>query len=330
MRCVFVDTLRIFVIKLSISDSLFYFPYKPHSIEQERMMKMIRAKKTEFDTACESIIQLVPCLAAVPGDIKSRATEIRLKVGQPLRVRYDDTYYITQDVVDSSIIQRCIEAFCRYSVHNYENDISNGFITLKGGHRAGFCGTAVYNGDKLNYIKNISSVNIRIAREHKGCAEPLAELFGRENVYGLLIAGKPLSGKTTLLRDLCRILGEKYRLSIIDERNEIAACYEGVNQLSAGSMSDIFTGFCKKDGIERAVRTMAPDYVVLDELGADAESIRRLMNCGVGIIMTIHAQSEKELMNNESVADLKRIGALSHIAVLSGKAKGVVEKVINV
>lgn len=309
---------------------MFYFLYKPHSIEQERMMKMIRAKKTEYDTACESIIHIIPCLTSVPTDIRMRATEIRFKVGQPVKVRYDDTYYVLQTIIDSSVIQQCIEAFCRYSVHNYENDIANGFITLKGGHRAGFSGTAVYTDNRISYIKNISSVNIRIAREHTGCAERLSELFDRENVYGLLIAGKPLSGKTTLLRDLCRILGEKYRLSVIDERNEIAACYEGVNQLSVGSMSDIFTGFQKKDGIERAVRTMSPDYVVLDELGADAESIKKLMNCGVGVIMTAHAQNESELIKNEAIVSLKAIGALSHIAVLSGKAKGVVDRIINV
>ena len=293
------------------------------------MMKMIRAKKTEYDTACECILHIVPSLTSVPNDIKHKATEIRLKAGQPVRIRYEDTYLTLQTIIDITAIKQCIEAFCRYSVYNYENDIANGFITLKGGHRAGFCGNAVYTDNRISYIKNVSSVNIRIAREHKGCAEALSDIFEKENVFGLLIAGRPLTGKTTVLRDLCRIIGDRYRLAIIDERNEIAACYEGINQLSTGDLSDVFTGFNKQDGIERAVRTMSPDYVVLDELGADIDSIRSLMNCGVGIIMTAHLQDERELVNNEAVKSLKGIGALSHIAMLSDKEKGVIDRIIR-
>ncbi|MBQ8410379.1 MAG: hypothetical protein IJX15_01415, partial [Ruminiclostridium sp.] len=140
---------------------------------------------------------------------------------------------------------------------------------------------------------------------------------------------RPLTGKTTVLRDLCRIIGDRHRLAIIDERNEISACYEGINQLSTGDLSDVFTGFNKQDGIERAVRTMSPDYVVLDELGADIESIRSLMNCGVGIIMTAHLQSERELINNDAVKSLKEIGALSHIAMLSDNVKCVIDRIIR-
>lgn len=291
---------------------------------------MIRSKKNEFDTACESIAHIIPALMTIPCEIKEKATEIRLKTGQAIRIRYDDTYYILQTMFTLQMAKECIEAFCRYSMHNYEKDIANGFITLKGGHRAGFCGTAVYTDSKISYIKNINSVNIRIAREHIGCAEFLSELFKTDRVKGLLIAGKPLSGKTTLLRDLCRIIGEKYRLSIIDERNEISACYDGICQLSSGNLSDVFTGFDKKDGIERAIRTMSPDYVVLDELGADVESIRNLMNCGVGVILTAHAHTEKELLNNNAIIQLKEVGALSHIALISDKANGLIDKIIRI
>ena len=291
---------------------------------------MIRSKKNEFDTACESIIHIIPALMTIPCEIKEKATEIRLKTGQAIRVRYDDTYYVLQTMFTLQMAKECIEAFCRYSMHNYEKDIANGFITLKGGHRAGFSGSAVYTDDKLSYIKNISSVNIRIAREHIGCSDVLSELFERERVKGLLIVGKPLSGKTTILRDLCRIIGDKYRLAVIDERNEIAACYEGVNQLSTGSLSDIFTGFEKNDGIERAIRTMSPDYIVLDELGADLDNIENMLNSGVGLIMTAHACGEKEIRNNYNVKALMNFNAISHIAVLSESKKGKIDKVVRV
>ncbi|MBR4306193.1 MAG: hypothetical protein IKT78_05045, partial [Ruminiclostridium sp.] len=272
----------------------------------------------------------IPSLMSVPSEIKEKAMEIRFKTGQPIRIRYANTYYTLQDNFSPSMAKECIDAFCRYSVHNYEDDIKNGFITLKGGHRAGFSGTAVYTGGKISYIKNISSVNIRIAREHIGLSDSLTRIFYEEAVKGLLIIGKPLSGKTTILRDLCRNIGESYRLSIIDERNEIAACYEGVNQLSIGSFSDVFTGFMKKDGIERAIRTMSPDYIVLDELGADLNSIENMLNSGVGMIMTAHAYSDDEINSNYKIKQLLNIDALSHIAVLSKKEKGKVEKIIRV
>jgi len=292
-------------------------------------MKMIRSRKTEFDTACESVSHIIPFLMTIPFEIKEKATEIRFKTGQAIRVRYDDTYFILQTMFTLQMAKECIEAFCRYSMYNYENDIANGFITLKGGHRAGFSGAAVYTEGKISYIKNISSINIRIAREHMGCSLILSELFERERVKGLLIVGKPLSGKTTILRDLCRVIGEKYRLSVIDERNELAACYEGIPQLSIGSLSDIFTGFAKNDGIERAIRTMSPDFVVLDELGADIGQIENMLNSGVGVIMTAHAYSDAEISNNCKIKRLLDIEAISHIAVLSDKEKGKVEKIIR-
>ncbi len=291
---------------------------------------MIRSRKTEFDAACESISHIIPSLMTIPFEIKEKATEIRFKTGQAIRIRYDDTYFMLQTMFTLQMAKECIEAFCRYSMYNYENDIANGFITLKGGHRAGFSGTAVYTEGKISYIKNISSINIRIAREHIGCSDILSELFEREKVKGLLIIGKPLSGKTTILRDLCRVIGEKYRLSVIDERNELAACYEGIPQLSTGSLSDIFTGFVKNDGIERAIRTMSPDYVVLDELGADLSRIENMLNSGAGMIMTAHAYGETEIKDNFKIKRLLDMKAISHIAILSENEKGRIEKVIKV
>ena len=291
---------------------------------------MIRSRKKEFDTACESLLHIVPSLMSVPSEIKEKATEIRFKTGQAIRIRCDGNYYLLQTVFNQSMAKDLIDAFCRYSVHNYEGDIANGFITLKGGHRAGFCGTAVYTDGKISYIKNISSINIRIAREHIGVSDTLSKLFFEEIVKGLLIIGKPLSGKTTILRDLCKNIGERYRLSIIDERNEIAACYEGVDQLSSGSLSDVFTGFSKNDGIERAIRTMSPDFIVLDELGTNLDSIENMMNSGVGMVMTAHAHSDTDIISNYKIKRLLEVKAISHIAVLSDKEKGKVEKIIRV
>ena len=215
-------------------------------------------------------------------------------------------------------------------MHTYEKDIANGFITLYGGHRAGICGSAVYNDDGLHAIKNISSVNIRIARQHCGSAKDLLTLFDDNNASkGLLIIGRPLSGKTTVLRDLCRSIGGRFRLSLIDERQEIAAVYEGKPCLDVGLMTDVFSGYDKSDGIIRAVRCMSPDYIVTDELGADAESIRQLLNSGVGLIMTAHADSIETALANGGIKAIVDSGAIQHIALLQNHRITAVKQIIT-
>ena len=215
---------------------------------------MIESKTNEFDTAIRPIARIFPALRSVPQSLKSTAEEIRIKCGTPLIIRSGDQNHVIQATADSALINECISAICQNSVHTYEKDIANGFITLYGGHRAGICGSAVYNDDGLHTIKNVSSVNIRIARQHCGSAKDLLTLFDDNNASkGLLIIGRPLSGKTTVLRDLCRSIGGRFRLSLIDERQEIAAVYEGKPCLDVGLMTDVFSGYDKSDGIIRAV-----------------------------------------------------------------------------
>ena len=60
-----------------------------------------------------------------------------------------------------------------YSIYSVQNELNSGYITVRGGHRVGVCGTVVLNNNKIENIKNISSVNIRIAREVIGCSDNL-------------------------------------------------------------------------------------------------------------------------------------------------------------
>ena len=279
---------------------------------------MIESKATDYDTAIGSVARIFPQLALQPLKVKQTAEEIRIKAGAPIIIRSGSENSVLQTNASQSQIEECIAAFCRNSVHAYEKDIASGFITLKGGHRAGICGTAVYSGGSIRNIKNISSVNIRIARQHTGTADGIVGLFeGQHASHGLLIAGKPLSGKTTVLRDLCRQLGGRYRISLIDERDEIAAVYDGVPTLDVGLMTDVFSGYQKDDGILRALRSMSPDYVFMDELGADSQRIIQLANCGVGLVMTAHADSIDKLCENRQIRLLCDCGAVEHIAFIN-------------
>ncbi len=246
--------------------------------------------------------RLKNCLENVVCDI----TEIRLRREQPLiLMKNSEMFFVKSDgelvrQLDNSCIKissvemdSIFYAFCRSSVHSFQEDICNGFITLEGGHRVGICGTAVYNNGNISNIKNISSLNLRLGREVIGVGEEIYNSVFSSGLKNLLIAGEPSSGKTTMLRDLCRLLGNKYKLSVIDERSEIAACFEGVPQNNVGLNTDVFDGYPKAKGLETAVRVMSPEMIVFDEVGSSEEIdfISYAMTCGVKICASIHSSS---------------------------------------
>ena len=249
---------------------------------------------------------------------KGERGRIRYRTGRPLTVETPQSRHICQEfVATQSDIKLLIESFCGYSIHSHRRELSQGFITLRGGHRAGFSGTAVYENGEVSLIRDISSVNIRIAHEHTGCAQELSEtvLSKAENFRGLLIIGKPLSAKTTVLRDLCRIIGNRHKLCVIDERGEIAALYNGVPQNDIGANSDVFDSFSKKAGIICALRSMSPEFIACDELGDDSELVCECMNMGVMPILTAHCGSIDELKRSRRLMRIVDSGAVSHTAL---------------
>ncbi len=230
--------------------------------------------------------------------------EIRLRVGRPAAVTLKDSIrYLTPEgnftyipeaayIIAADEIKRTFEAVCQYSVHSFQREISDGFVTVRGGHRVGICGTST--GDS---IKNISSLNFRIAREVEGCSDELCEKAFSNGICSLLIAGPPASGKTTLLRDISRNLGKKYRIALIDERGELAAVWNGCPQNSIGINTDVFDGYNKPCGIMTALRVISPQMIICDEIGSesDLKAIREASKSGVCIAASVHASSADEL-----------------------------------
>lgn len=225
-------------------------------------------------------------------------------------------------------VEELFYRLCEHSVYAYQEDIARGFLTLKGGCRAGICGRVVYQEQTVKGLKDISSVCIRIARELKGCAEPIFPYIkaGRHDICNTLIVSPPRCGKTTLLRDICRLIStgsEKadfagLRTVIVDERSEIAACYRGVAQNDCGPRTDILDGCRKSDGIEMALRGLSPAVIVVDELGTrqDAESIRMAWNAGVRIVATAHAYDIGDLQSRLGFSILTGNGGFERYIVL--------------
>ena len=289
-----------------------------------------------FDSASEILCDELRELAArIPENKKAEIQELRLRIGKPLTLT-DGTSAMFADSTGRVLYSMSEKAFvttrrhvydtfrrlCGYSVYSYQEEIKNGFITVKGGHRVGLCGTASVKDGKLSAVSDISSLNIRISRQMIGCAnELIKELCPLSG--GLLIAGAPSTGKTTLLRDLARSLSigngcRIMRTAVIDERGELSGTYQGTAFNDLG-LCDIFNGSPKGEGIMHAVRSMSPQVIICDELGdeEDCRAAAQGFNSGAAVIASIHASSIDELKRRPQMKALLRTGAFKTAAVLS-------------
>lgn len=273
----------------------------------------------EFEEALMGLPKFMQeSLREVPLSIQNSAREIRLRAGRKVAISLGNRDYFLHITLGKEEMFESFRALCGYSVHSHTEEIKQGYITLPGGHRAGLCGTAVYEGENISNLRDISSINIRIARQIKGVSNDLFKRLNGE-AHGLLLAGAPASGKTTLLKDIILNLSDK-KVSVIDSRGELGACLEGVPQNDLGN-ADIFDGWQKSDGMLAAIRTMAPDILVCDEIGGkrDLEAVESCMNAGVSLIASVHAGSLQELKRKPYLIKMLHLGAFSNIALLKGK-----------
>ena len=298
-----------------------------------------RLKKKSFD----SLIQYFPdeiawLLRNLPDNIKSSANEIRIRCGKPLMIMTNQTCFFPDKckILSQKTITDIFEKLCDYSVYSHQAELSQGFITLPGGHRAGICGTASFDKNGCRTIKYISSVNIRIAAEYIGCADKIMQKIFSDKLCGVLIAGPPCCGKTTILRDIALSLSSEGRMKkvvIVDERGEIAAMYRGEAQNTLGISCDVLNCYPKGEGIMIALRTLAPDVIICDEIGGkeDAAAVCEGINAGVAIISSVHACNAKELYNRKAINSLLETGAFEKIVFLKGgEHRGEISEIVEV
>lgn len=253
------------------------------------------------------------CLKKKSSSLWEKAEEIHIASGEAALIYYNGGYeYIADDnsafICDSNTVLETLMLISDNSVYAVNEKISNGFITISGGHRAGICGTAVMKDGKISTIKDISSINIRINREIKGVSNRIIDKIIKNGiVQNTLIISPPRCGKTTLLRDVARVLGDIYKVSIIDERSEIAACYNGVPQNKIGKLSDVLDSCPKELGIPLVVRSMAPQIIITDEIGneSDVKAINYAVSSGVNIIATAHGKNIYDVIRKNGFETIK-------------------------
>lgn len=256
--------------------------------------------------------------------------EVRIRNGAPIAIRYDGTQYyvcksgITRDM-NAAITAGVREAesvvlrACERSLYTVSDTLKRGFISVGGGVRIGVCGSGVVADGKILAVKDYSSVNIRVPHEVRGCAAGLAgRIADKDGVNNTLIVSPPGVGKTTVLRDLCRIISERgFCVLLCDEKYEIAAAVGGVPTLDVGRCTDVMSGSDKKSVFESAIANLRPDVIMTDELfGADAASVARAATCGIAVVATAHARGTDDLRRKPEFKELLELGVFTRFAVL--------------
>lgn len=290
-----------------------------------------------FDEASQALSdRLYKTVYKFPKELKSSIQEIRIRAEKPLTLSTgNNILFVDKDSNLSESMENTVTAtledvvttfqnVCGYSVYSHQNEIKSGFVTMGSGHRVGLCGTAITSHGEITSIRDISSLNIRIAREIPNASAELIQKVGKID-GGMLIAGVPCSGKTTILRDLARRISlgidcHIMRTSVVDERSELSGTYAGIARNDLG-LSDILNGYSKHDGIMQALRALSPEVIICDEIGttSDMKAIEQSINAGVSIIATIHAGSYHELLTRNQGKALISSGAFRTVVVLKSR-----------
>lgn len=290
----------------------------------------------------EEILKVLP--ARISNEVKDfllkdSIQEIRIKVNKPIIINLPRKEVILNIVTTLDDIKQILVRVSNYSLYAYEEEIKQGYITIKGGHRIGIAGECVLAQGEVRTIRNISSLNIRICREVKGCSNEVMNFISKnDRVFNTLIVSPPKCGKTTILRDIARNISNGMpinnlrgkKVAIIDERSEIASCFNGIPQLDVGIRSDILDNCLKKDGMIMSIRSLSPEILICDEIGTegDIEALNMAFNSGVNIIVTIHGYSIEDIYKRRVFKDLLENSILDRIVILSNRnGPGTIENV---
>lgn len=233
---------------------------------------------------------------------------------------------------ESAQVDNMFSYLCQYSPYAYGEALKQGFLTVSGGHRVGVAGQVIRTSDGIGGIRNIRFLNIRISHEIKGVAKPFVPLLyesASDKIHNCLVIAPPGMGKTTMLRDMVRLISDGSaqhrgcKVSVVDERSEIAGCFQGEPQNDVGMRTDVLDACPKALGMEMMLRSMAPDVIAVDEiaLAEDVDTLLLLLHCGVRVLATIHGESTKEVMEKPYLAPLFETSYFKRFLLIRGRGR---------
>ncbi|CAM3588869.1 stage III sporulation protein AA [Marinicrinis lubricantis] len=283
----------------------------------------------------------------MPQTMKQQLEEIRVRERRPLEIAFAGGFgFVTPSgavggdpqlayMPSQEDCRQFIDCITEHSLYSYEEQLKQGYITITGGHRVGLSGTAVTADGRVKHLKEISSFNFRLAKEYKDSALPMIPyLWSREKHTYLhtLILSPPMLGKTTMVRDLARLLSSgiiqgqasypSLKVSIVDERSEIAACHRGVPIFDVGPRTDVLDRCPKAEGMMMLIRSMSPEMIVVDELGSadDAAAVKEAVRSGIKLLATAHAASLAELRSRPAMKELLEMKAFERYILLESRS----------
>jgi len=237
--------------------------------------------------------------------------EIRFRQGRPIMLyRGSGLFYLAKtgqvsireplgESLEKADIAALTEAFLHSSVYAHLHEMCDGFITLRGGHRVGLAGKCVLQEGRVTNMTDISGINLRIANSYKGCATDLdSRLHEGRMLHNVLLIAPPQCGKTTYLRDLARLASGRVKVTVVDERSELAAACDGVPQFDMGPQTDVLDRFPKPEGMIMAIRSLSPQLLVIDEIGTekDVQAVRQVQDAGCKLLASVHGFNVDSVM----------------------------------
>ncbi|MRH43157.1 stage III sporulation protein AA [Aquibacillus halophilus] len=265
--------------------------------------------------------------------------EIRVRIGRPIELIFDDHEqwldHLTPTEQDG---MHLINQLSQFSLYRMEDELREGFITIEGGHRIGIAGKVNTMDGNVKALKHIASFNIRIAKEKIGVSAKYIPYLYQKNYLNTLIVGPPQTGKTTLLRDIARLMSTGWgdvrpkKIGIIDERSEIGGSIRGIPQHELGKRTDVMDACPKAEGMMMMIRSMSPDVIIVDEIGSskDVQALTEAMHAGVKIVCSIHGNSLQDIKKRPSLQPLLQQSAFERYIILSRDTKpGMVETILS-
>jgi stage III sporulation protein AA len=270
---------------------------------------------------------IVEHLEQIPLNQQKEIEEIRIRIHRPIELSLGGRTIFLPYLISEEDAYGLLNKISHHSIYALEEELRRGYITIDGGHRIGLAGKVILENGRVKALRNISSFNIRIAKEKIGIAESLLHALYMHGWQHTMIIGAPQTGKTTLLRDIARIIstGDPSRgipaqkVGIVDERSEIAGCVNGVPQLTFGPRVDVLDACPKAEGMMMMIRSMSPEILVVDEIGRveDTDAILEAVNAGIKLVITTHGESMEEIKKRPSINTILEQGIFQRFVELS-------------